>query len=260
MCHTQSLSRDAASTRVSLDSLSSAVEELKVRAGVATSCLLSCVAFHFTQAESLPDVPYMVMADLLFLGGYFLVLFALGITVVGHRIHHRHRRLAFQLDTAGAGTFIVLALGLGAYCFLTPVVHSPQLGIVAHPPPLDTPPVAESPADTLHISVGALNGLSTGGMGAGLLRRGLVHTVAGGRKVPFVADEVPDFTNHLVRFDADGGMTVRWHIRKGLKWGDGHPIGVDDLVFSATLEDDPERGTVTRVDKHTIDVGTGDLS
>ena len=228
--------------------------ELRVRAGVGTSCLLSCVAFHFTQAESLPAVPYMVMADQLFLGSYFLVLFALGVTIIGHRIHRQRPALAFRVDSIGAATFIVSAIVLGVYCFGRPIEHTPQLGIVAHPDALDTTPVVDSPTDTLRISVGALNGLSTGGIEAGLLRRGLVHTVEGGRTVPFAADEVPDFTNHLVRFDADGGMTVRWHLRSGLKWGDGHPITIDDLAFSAGLETDPERGAITRVDAHTLDV------
>jgi len=230
------------------------LKELEVRAGLATSCLLSCVAFHFTQADSLPAVPYMVTADQLFLGSYFLVLFALATTVVGHRIHRRRPDLAFKVDASGAAVFITLALALGVYCFATPPHNGPQLDLVAHAEPLDTRPVAESPEDTLRVSVGAINGLSVLGIDKGLLRRGLVHTVEDGRRVPFLVAEVPDFTNHLVRFDADGGMTVRWRLRPGLKWGDGQPITADDLLFSATLSDDPERGAVTRVDHLTIDV------
>lgn len=228
--------------------------ELEVRAGVATSCLLSCVAFHFTQADSLPAVPYMVTADQLFLGSYVLVLFALGVTVAGHRIHERSPARTTRLDRFGAAAFITLAAGLGVFCFAKPAHEAPELDIVAHAAELDTAPVAESPRDTLTITMGSLNGLSTHAIGDGLLRRGLVHVGRDGRRQPFLAEEVPDLTNHLVRFDADGGMTVRWRLREGLRWGDGHPISAADLVFSLGLDDDPERASVTRVDDRTVDV------
>jgi len=229
--------------------------ELEVRAGVATSCLLSCVAFHFTQADSLPAVPYMVTADQLFLGSYVLVLFALTVTVVVRRVQPTRPKLATRVDLASAATFISLAGALGLWCFAKPAHRDPALNLVSHEAPADAAGHSlDSPVDTLRVSMGSLNSLNTMGVLPGLLRRGLVHTTNHGRKVPFLATEVPDFTNHLVRFDADGGMTVRWQLKEGLRWGDGHPITADDLVFSAELDGDPECARIDRIDRLTVDL------
>ena len=38
------------------------------------TALLSCIAFHYTQADTLPNVTYLVAADKLFLGAYVFTL------------------------------------------------------------------------------------------------------------------------------------------------------------------------------------------
>src|SRR5205823_7213847 len=49
-------------------------EALEVRSGIGVTALLSCVAFHYSQSESLPSVGYLVAADKLFITCYGLIL------------------------------------------------------------------------------------------------------------------------------------------------------------------------------------------
>ena len=60
--------------------------ELEVRSAMGVTALLSVVAFHFAMSGSLPDVPYLVAADRLFLTSYVLVLASVLISVIAFRL------------------------------------------------------------------------------------------------------------------------------------------------------------------------------
>jgi peptide/nickel transport system substrate-binding protein len=47
--------------------------------------------------------------------------------------------------------------------------------------------------------------------------------------VPELATEVPAEANGGISKD---GLTITWHLRRGVKWSDGAPFDADDLVFS----------------------------
>ena len=51
----------------------------------------------------------------------------------------------------------------------------------------------------------------------------------GNATVPELATEVPTQANGGISPD---GLTITWHIRKGVKWSDGVPFDGDDVVFS----------------------------
>jgi len=50
--------------------------------------------------------------------------------------------------------------------------------------------------------------------------------------VPELATEVPTATNGGVSKD---GLTITYHLRKGVKWSDGAPFDADDVVFSTKV-------------------------
>ncbi len=74
-------------------------KEFLAQAGMCIVALLTCVAFHTFQSDSLPAVGYLVAADKFFLLSYLVILLALMATVWCHRVHsrgdvQRARRLA----------------------------------------------------------------------------------------------------------------------------------------------------------------------
>lgn len=63
------------------------------------------------------------------------------------------------------------------------------------------------------------------------------------RPIPELATEVPTQQNHLISRD---GLTITWHLRRGVKWSDGVPFDADDLVFSTNVVNNPQNNEVGR--------------
>jgi peptide/nickel transport system substrate-binding protein len=63
------------------------------------------------------------------------------------------------------------------------------------------------------------------------------------RPVPELATEVPSKQNQLISRD---GLTITWHLRKGVKWSDGAPFDADDVVFSTNAVNNPQNNEVGR--------------
>lgn len=61
--------------------------------------------------------------------------------------------------------------------------------------------------------------------------------------VPELATEVPTQTNGGVSKD---GLTITYHLRRGVKWADGVPFDADDVVFSTKVVLNPANNEVGR--------------
>ncbi len=60
---------------------------------------------------------------------------------------------------------------------------------------------------------------------------------------PELATEVPTPSNGGVSKD---GLTITYHLRKGVKWADGVPFDADDVVFSTNVVNNPANNEVGR--------------
>ena len=60
---------------------------------------------------------------------------------------------------------------------------------------------------------------------------------------PELATEVPTQANGGVSKD---GLTITYHLRKGVKWADGAPFNADDVVFSTNVVNNPANNEVGR--------------
>lgn len=223
-------------------------ERLDVRSAMGITGLLSCIAFHYTQADTLPAVTYLVAADKLFLAAYVFVTVTLVLSVVSFRLSHGRPALALRADRLGTW-LLPLATALGLAWMVT--------GAFAREAEVEpiVPANAHRSQPVLRVAVAALET-----MGGGLPpRRGaLVTRRADGTFRPDLVTEAPAMTNALVRLLPDGGMRVRWQLRSTASWSDGARITADDLLFSLTVQPDPLRTKVERLDERTIDVTYSD--
>jgi len=71
----------------------------------------------------------------------------------------------------------------------------------------------------------------------------LVRYDAHNRPVPELATQVPTQADGGVSKD---GLTITWHIRKGVKWSDGQPFDADDVVWSTNAVNNPANNEVGR--------------
>ncbi len=218
---------------------------LEVRSAMGVTALLACIAFHYTQADTLPDVTYLVAADKLFLGSYVFITATMLISVFAFLAHERSPALSRRADRLGL-------LGLPSVAFVSTVVL--VIGALrAHPAEASVEQAALRPSQpVLKIGVAMLDSVQGGGLPQ---RRGqLVVRGAKGALVPSLAEEAPAMTNPLVRLLPDGGMRVRWKLPEGAAFSDGTRVTASDVVFSIGAAPNPQRTGVTTVDEQTVDV------
>ncbi len=218
-------------------------ETLEVRSAMGVTSLLSCIAFHYSQSDTLPNVSYLVAADLLFLGAYTFVTATLLISVVTYRLHSGQATLAQRVDRAGIvglpSVTVVLLIALVQVFGRSHAIAAPM------PEPHATQP---------RLTVGAFS-LDTIATSGGPQRRSfLVVRGADGTTQPSLVEEAPSMTNQLVRLLPDGGMRVRWRLVPNARWSDGRPVTLDDLLFSVNSVTSPLRTAVEAIDERTVDV------
>lgn len=96
-----------------------------------------------------------------------------------------------------------------------------------------------------------------------LINSGLSMADDLGRSQPVLVEQVPSLENGLWRLGPDGTMETTWQIKPNARWHDGTPFTAQDLIFTATVEQDkaldvrPKRGyesveSITAPDARTL--------
>ena len=220
-------------------------ERLDVRSAMGITALLSCIAFHYTQADTLPNVTYLVAADKLFLGAYVFVAATLLLSIISFRLAEAKQNTARRADRIGLWALPSLAM-VGVVSLVS--------GALWRGGP-DEPVVPVNPHASRPVLRVAVTSLDNPGGGELPPRRGaLVVRAADGTFRPILAQEAPAMTNSLVRLLPEGGMRVRWVLRADARWSDGARITSDDLIFSLETLTEPQRTHVERIDARTIEV------
>lgn len=219
-------------------------DRIDVRSAMGVTALLACIAFHYTQADTLPDVTYLVAADKLFLGAYVFITGTFLCSVASFRISLRDPASAQKLDRFGIWALPVVAL-LNAGMLVADALESTYRA----PPPMVEP----KPSQPL-LRVASANVDSVHAPGGPSRRTQLVVRGSDGIMRPAIVEEAPAMTNSMVRLLPDGGMIVRWRLRQGAKWSDGRKISTKDLEYSINVGHDPLRKRIVAVDDRTVDV------
>ena len=217
-------------------------ERLDVRSAMGITALLSCIAFHYTQADTLPNVTYLVAADKLFLGAYVFVATTLLVSIISFRLSDTAKERALTADRYGLWSLpsvsVVSLIGLVS-------------GSLWRAEPVE-PFAPQNPFSSPRLRV-AVTSLENPGQ-LPLRRSWLVVKGSDGVNRPLLAQEAPAMTNSLVRLLPDGGMRVRWKLRADARWSDGYKMTADDLIFSLETSIERLRTRIERIDERTVDV------
>lgn len=73
-----------------------------------------------------------------------------------------------------------------------------------------------------------------------LIYSGLIQENARAELEPDLLEVVPTAANGMVKMTSDGGMSVTYKLRPGLKWQDGQPLTADDVMFTWQVHTDPK--------------------
>lgn len=65
--------------------------EFEPQVGIVVTVLLSCIAFHISQTDSLPKVGHLVMADAFFFLSYVVIFLSMVEVIVANLLMHRNR-------------------------------------------------------------------------------------------------------------------------------------------------------------------------
>ena len=88
-----------------------------------------------------------------------------------------------------------------------------------------------------------LNSNTTDGMIARLMFEPLVSADAQGKTIPMLAAKVPTLRNGGISKD---GLTITYHLRKGVKWTDGVPVTSADVKWSWQALMNPNNNIISR--------------
>jgi hypothetical protein len=205
-------------------------EAIEPRSGIGVTALLSCFAFQFTVADTMPGVAYLTLADALFIIGYALTTLAMIESVLVHALFRIEREgLALLLDRVCR---VALPLGTAVAVFAV-VHHAPS-----EPPAAIEPParIERGAAEgTLRIASLGFGGFTTSHI---LYGRPVIERLPGEPALSLV-EQQPAVSNDAMRLLAGGLVEITWRLREGLKWSDGAPLGADDLrlAFEAVPDD-----------------------
>ncbi len=78
----------------------------------------------------------------------------------------------------------------------------------------------------------ALGSMAAKGEISGALFRGLVKMDSDWNYHPDMAEWIPSIENGHIKLLADGKMVTEWKLKERLKWEDGQPVTVDDVLFA----------------------------
>jgi peptide/nickel transport system substrate-binding protein len=221
-------------------------KELEVRAAVGVTALLACFAFQFAVADSMPNVAYITLADILFLVSYAICAVLMAVSVAGFWLHEHDKEKAWQrLDVAGLIAFpFVMAITAFAAIPSSALAPEPLAAAYQAPRPKSEREVVRIGVNTLPRPVG------------GVISRGVFWAVTraepDGTQLPVLVEQVPAITNDSLRFLADGTLAVKWRLRRNLYWSDGKPLTAEDLKFALDVSPDARIQEIKVVDSREL--------
>ncbi len=224
-------------------------ELIDARSGIGVTALLACFAFQFSVASTMPDVAYLTVADSLFLVAYGVTALALLGSVAVYWLH-RGERLALSRRIDLASRF---ALPLGAVLVTLFLLRPGAAPAPPRAPRLPTATRFASARDRVRVGLAELPTLMTSVVTFGT-RRGLVFVTPEEERVPFLAERLPAVGNDALQVNPDGTFEVRWRLRPGLRWSDGHALTSDDFRFALEASPDPHVRSVQTPDARTVNI------
>src|SRR4051812_43556118 len=143
-----------------------------------------------------------------------------------------HRRVASLL-------VLLVLVGCGP---AAPAVPSSSGAQSATPPPATRKTITASALNSVKGFSPWLIGTTGGGARAmfEISTNGLVSTDAAGNLEARLAAKLPSFDDGTVVILPDGRMSTTWKVRPNVKWHDGAPFTVDDVLFSYQVNSHPE--------------------
>lgn len=217
------------------------------RSSIGVTALLSCFAFQFTIADTLPAVAYLTLADTLFLIAYVFSSSALVVTIASYG--------AFRRGNDERSLFIdrVARISLPIVAFVAVIFAVPS--DEPEPEPELEPLVMSEPEpsvrDEVRIGVFGLPRLTASPLlyGTGY---GMLLELPDGEQLPVLVETKPGVDNEAIRFLSDGRLEVTWSLREGLRWSDGEPIVARDLSLAWDAYDNPHVESVETPDDRTL--------
>jgi ABC-type transport system substrate-binding protein len=234
---------------ITISSLGYPISNIDVRVDISVNALLAAIAFQFAIGSEIPDVPYLVFADRLFIITYIIIL----LTAIINLYIFFNRRGKNAIENKFNGRPILFVSIIGVFIALINFVPlNFNFKSSAKKQEVVVQDSIVSTKDTVVMYGAFIETLSAYNIQTDLFKRGLMHDSAGGKKIPHLIEKIPELTNDLVRFFPDGKALITWRLKKNLQWGDGSPITSQDLLFSIHMVGDANIDSAYITDERTM--------
>jgi len=237
---------------ITISSLGYPISNIDVRVDIVVNALLAAIAFQFAIGSEIPDVPYLVFADRLFIVTYIIILLTAVINL--YIFFNRKGRNAIENKFNSRPIIFVSSVGILIATFMFVNLNPTTWFAKKEKIEIAAKDSIVSEKDSLVMNVAFVKSLSAYNIQTDLFARGLYYIGANETKIPHLVEEIPELTNDLVRFLPDGKAIITWKLKKDLKWGDGTPITSKDLLFSFNLSPNDNVDSVYTLDELTLQI------
>ncbi|MDH5654894.1 MAG: ABC transporter substrate-binding protein [Spirochaetia bacterium] len=228
-------------------------DDIEARAGMIITALLTCVALNLSLSDSIPDVPYTVVADHFFIGAYIIILMTLIHTIIMYKMNQKKNENVVNYDLQAQRFMPALAVTVFAIISIFAFIKEKEEFIIEEIPVNEASGRPVSAKKEITINYISMKSLTTYGIMDNFLARGMYHPQKN-RSLPYLNVQIPAMTNEFVRFLPNGEMRIRWKLRPDMVWSNGQTITSKDVAFSIDFDEDPYRKSVEIVDDETVDV------
>lgn len=236
---------------ITISSLGYPIANIDVRVDITVNALLAAIAFQFAIGTEIPDVPYLVFADRLFIITYIIILLTAIINL--YIFFNRKGRNGIEDKFNIRPILFVSSIGI-LISLISFVPLNFNFKSSAKKKEIEIKDSISTSKDTVVMFGAFIETLSAYNIQTDLFKRGLIHDSAGGKKIPHLIEKIPELTNDLVKFYPDGKALITWRLKKDLKWGDGSPITSKDLLFSINITEDPNIDSAYITDDQTLQI------
>lgn len=220
---------------------------LQPRMTMCVTGLVACFAFQFSISDVLPVVAYLTLADILFICVYFTAASCVATAVAAHELLKSGHPRAATWASRVMRIVVPAVVGVTIWRAVPDPIPPPE-------PALDALPTVEravSSVDTLRI--GTTQRLRLASLPVGVSAWwGLLHDDPQRGRLSVGVERAPRIDNDAMRFLPDGSIEVTWRIREGLRWSDGTPVTVRDMMLPLEASPDEYVSQMTAVDERTL--------
>lgn len=222
-------------------------ENLQPKLTMCVTGLVACFAFQFSVNDLIPSVPYLTLANVLFIIVYILAIVCVLSAVFGHVMLARGSRHIAE-NTQAVLRWVTPLVILLTVLWAIPSPARAPVHAIPELPQVERPSTARA-----LVRIGTTAALE--GFGSPVtpaVHWGLTRESISFIDDPIYVERIPSIDSGDQRFLSDGTLESTWRLRSDAIWSDGTPMLAADILAPLNTMQDPRLHSWHAIDDHSV--------